>query len=117
MSRDIPLSSDNPNSGSHSMRLDLFLKRSRMISRRTLAHEICAYGNICVNGRIAKGSRLVRVGDLIQWREPCRVRSLRVSRIPSVNPGKKEASGLYEIVSAEFPPMQAREVLAETDSS
>jgi ribosomal 50S subunit-recycling heat shock protein len=82
-----------------------------------LAQEICDHGQICVNGRIAKGSRLVRVGDLIQWREPGKVRSLKVSRIPSVNPGKKEASSLYEVVSTEFSSLETRGACAETDSS
>ena len=115
MSRNVQVS---PNSlPSHSMRLDLFLKRSRMIPRRILAQETCDHGEICVNGRIAKGSRLVRVGDLIQWRQPGKVRSLKVSRIPSANPGKKEASSLYEVVSTEFLSLGTRETFAETDSS
>jgi ribosomal 50S subunit-recycling heat shock protein len=114
MSRNVPHSSDSP----ASIRLDLFLKRSRVIPRRAVAHEICDHGGIWVNGQIAKGSRLVRVGDLIQWRQPGKVRSLKVSRIPSGNAGRKEASGLYQIiVTSELPPMQIREVLAETDSS
>ena len=117
MNRNVQFSPGNFSSGSDSMRLDLFLKRSRMIPRRALAHEICDHGGIRVNGRIAKGSRLVRLGDLIQWCQPGKVRSLKVCRIPSVNPGKKEASSLYENLSTEFPSVEAREVLAETDSS
>ncbi len=115
MSRNAELSPGNFSSSSDSIRLDLFLKRSRMIPRRTLAQEICAHGSIWVNGRTAKGSRLVRVGDLIQWSQPGKVRSLKVSRIPSVNPGKTEASRFYEIVTTES--METREALAETDSS
>jgi ribosomal 50S subunit-recycling heat shock protein len=80
-----------------------------------LAHEICEGGYISVNGRVAKGSRLVKVGDLIQWRQPHAVRSLKVCRIPSLKQGK--VSGLYELISTDFPPIQTREVLVETDSS
>jgi len=89
------------------MRLDLFLKKSRVIPRRTVAHEICDHGGIWINGRMAKGSRLVRVGDLIQWRQPGKVRSLKVSRIPSGGAGKKEAADLYEIIIAapDLPPV------------
>jgi ribosomal 50S subunit-recycling heat shock protein len=117
MSRNVRFSPGNLNSGSDSMRLDLFLKRSRMIPRRALAHEICDRGDIWVNGRIAKGSRLVKVGDLIQWRQTGRVRSLKVSRISSVNLEKEEASSLYENVSTEFASVETREILAEPDSS
>jgi len=115
MSRNVRLSPDSLHAVSDSIRLDLFLKRTRMISRRTVAQEICAHGSIWVNGRTAKGSRLVRVGDVIQWRQPGKVRSLKVSRIPSVNPGKREASKYYEIAATES--MEDREALAETDSS
>jgi ribosomal 50S subunit-recycling heat shock protein len=103
MSRDASHSSESP----ASMRLDLFLKRSRVIPRRTVAHEICDHGGIWVNGRVAKGSRLVKVGDLIQWRLPGKVRSLKVSRIPSGDAGKKEAAGLYEMIVAtpDLPPV------------
>jgi ribosomal 50S subunit-recycling heat shock protein len=96
MSRGVSHSSESP----ASMRLDLFLKRSRVIPRRTVAHEICDHGCIWVNGSMAKGSRLVKVGDLIQWRQPGKVRSLKVSRIPSGDPGKKGAAGLYEMIVA-----------------
>ena len=114
MSRALDRSPEVPDSA---MRLDVFLKKSRMIPRRTLAHDACSHGVICVNGRIAKGSRLVRVGDLIQWRGPGRVTSVRVARIPAVNLSKKEASSLYEVVKKEFVPVENQEVCAETDSS
>lgn len=84
-----------------SMRLDLFLKVSRLIPRRSLAHQVCADGAISVNGHVAKSSRLVRVGDLIEWRQRHRVTAVKVARIPQLRPGKQEAAALYEPASVQ----------------
>jgi len=104
-------------SGQGSMRLDVFLKMSRIIPRRTLAREVCDHGGMWVNGRQAKGSRLVKVGDLIQWRQPGKVTTLKVSRIPSSNLGKKQARSLYEILAREFVTSGDWEFSSRTDSS
>ena len=50
------------------MRLDKFLKNSRVIKRRTIANEACDSGRVTVNGRTAKASYEVTVGDLIEIR-------------------------------------------------
>ena len=47
------------------MRLDKWLKVSRLIKRRTVAHEACDGGRVSVNGVVAKPSREVKVGDVI----------------------------------------------------
>ena len=47
------------------MRLDKFLKVSRLIKRRTVAKEVCAAGRITVNGRPAKAGHELKVGDII----------------------------------------------------
>jgi ribosomal 50S subunit-recycling heat shock protein len=80
------------------MRLDLFLKFSRLIPRRSLAQEVCEHGAVRVNGATAKSSRQVRPGDLIEWRQRHTVITLRVARTPSTQPGKKDAAALYEPV-------------------
>ncbi len=50
------------------MRLDKFLKVSRLIKRRTVANEACDGGRVSVNGAPAKASREVRPGDVIELR-------------------------------------------------
>ncbi len=50
------------------MRIDKFLKVSRIIKRRTLANEACDAGRISVNGKIIKASYDVSVGDIIEIR-------------------------------------------------
>ncbi len=48
------------------MRLDKFLKVSRIIKRRTVANEACDGGRVSINGRVAKASADVKVGDIIE---------------------------------------------------
>lgn len=48
------------------MRLDKFLKVSRLIKRRTIANEACDAGRVLVNGNVAKASVKVKVGDVIE---------------------------------------------------
>jgi len=48
------------------MRLDKYLKVSRLIKRRTVANEACDGSRVCVNGRVAKASYNVQVGDILE---------------------------------------------------
>lgn len=48
------------------MRLDKFLKISRLIKRRTIANEACDAGRVMVNGKVAKASVNIKVGDIIE---------------------------------------------------
>ncbi len=48
------------------MRLDKYLKDSRLIKRRTIANEACDAGRVSVNGKVAKASVEVKVGDVIE---------------------------------------------------
>lgn len=48
------------------MRLDKFLKVSRLIKRRTVANEACDAGRVMVNGKVAKASVSIKVGDVIE---------------------------------------------------
>ena len=83
------------------IRLDLFLKLSRLIPRRSLAKEVCDHGGITVNGVTAKSSRLVHAGDSIEWRQSHRVTCVKVAKIPGTRPRKAEADALYESVRTE----------------
>ncbi len=48
------------------MRLDKFLKVSRLIKRRTVANEACDAGRVSVNGKVAKASQEIKAGDIIE---------------------------------------------------
>jgi len=80
------------------MRLDLFLKWSRVILRRTLAKEMCDAGRVAVNGSEARAGREVRVGDTIDVRLARRHLKFRVSAIPSHAPGKEGAREMVELL-------------------
>ncbi len=60
------------------MRLDKFLKVSRLIKRRTVANEACDSGRVSVNGAPAKASRDVKVGDVVEIRFGERVTRVEV---------------------------------------
>lgn len=60
------------------MRLDRFLKLSRIVKRRTLAQEMAEIGAVRVNGRPAKPAASVKEGDLLEVAFPSRVLSLRI---------------------------------------
>jgi ribosomal 50S subunit-recycling heat shock protein len=64
------------------MRLDLFLKASRLCPRRSVAQELCERGAILVNGMPAKSSRAVHVGDKINLRRRNHLLLLRVLVVP-----------------------------------
>ena len=56
----------NPKERKENMRLDKFLKVSRLIKRRTVANEACDAGRVSVNGKVAKASLDVKIGDVIE---------------------------------------------------
>ena len=74
------------------MRLDKYLKVSRIIKRRTVANEACDAGRVVVNGKIARASYDVKVNDVIE-------RTVK-ARVVSVNEyaKKDEAAMMYEII-------------------
>lgn len=83
-----------------SMRLDKFLKVSRLIKRRTLAKEIADQGRITVNGQQAKASSNVKVGDELSVRFGQRIMRVKIERLLETTK-KEEASGLYSVLSEE----------------
>ncbi len=88
------------------MRLDLFLKASRLVHRRTVAQAMCDAGRVRVNDAVARSSRAVQVGDEIELRRGTRTLPVRVLTVPFLRQtSRQEASTLYEIVrSAKIPP-------------
>jgi ribosomal 50S subunit-recycling heat shock protein len=84
------------------MRLDQFLRASRIVPRRTVAQELCDAGAVTVNGVAARSSRAVRAGDEISLRRRDRVTTLRVLDVPATrNVSKAEAAALYETIKDE----------------
>ncbi|HXG82439.1 MAG TPA: RNA-binding S4 domain-containing protein [Pyrinomonadaceae bacterium] len=84
------------------MRLDLFLKASRLIVRRSLAQEFCDAGLIKINGLTAKSSREVKRDDEIEIKRHNRLTRVKVLEVPDKKQvSKQDAANLYEIVSEE----------------
>ena len=82
------------------MRLDLFLKASRLVLRRTVAQALCDAGVVSVNGATAKSSRALRVGDEISLRRRNHLLKVRVLVLPaSRQTSRSDASSLYQILS------------------
>ena len=77
------------------MRLDKFLKVSRLIRRRTVANEACDAGRVSVNGRTAKASADVKEGDVIEIAFGTRTVKVRVLNVQETV-RKDEASELFE---------------------
>jgi len=79
------------------MRLDKYLKISRIIKRRTVANEACDQGRVTVNGKPAKASYDVKVGDVLELKFGEKVMRARVVRVAE-HAGKGEAAELYEVL-------------------
>jgi ribosomal 50S subunit-recycling heat shock protein len=81
------------------MRLDLFLKSSRLVPRRTIAQEMCDAGLISVNGATAKSSREVKPEDEIEIKRRSRVTRVIVRQVPTTKQVSKQvAGGLYQVL-------------------
>ncbi|MBO5415805.1 MAG: RNA-binding S4 domain-containing protein [Clostridia bacterium] len=79
------------------MRLDKYLKVSRIIKRRTVANDACDADHISVNGRVAKASYDVKVGDVIEVSFGQRRLKVRVLSVKDTV-AKADAAGMYEII-------------------
>ena len=82
------------------MRLDQFLRASRLVVRRTVAQELCEAGAVSVNGAAARSSRTVREGDEISIRRRERALTVRVLTLPqSKQVSRGDAASLYEVIN------------------
>ncbi|MCH5298369.1 MAG: RNA-binding S4 domain-containing protein [Ruminococcus sp.] len=79
------------------MRLDKYLKVSRIIKRRTIANEACDSGKVTVNGNIARASYNVKVGDEIEISLGARELKIRVTTVTE-HATKENASTMYEAI-------------------
>lgn len=82
------------------MRLDKFLKVSRLIKRRTLAKEVSDQGRIKVNGQQAKASTTVKVGDELEVRFGQKLVTVKINRLQETTK-KEEAAEMYLIIKEE----------------
>ena len=80
------------------MRLDKFLKVSRIIKRRTVANEVSEMGYILVNEKPAKPSKQLKVGDIIKIEYHNRTVVAKVLIIPQNNVSIQESNTLYELI-------------------
>ena len=79
------------------MRLDKFLKVSRVIKRRTVAKEICEAGKISVNGHTAKAGHELKIGDILEIAMGNRRLKIKVAEIKETVRAN-EADSLYEVL-------------------
>ncbi|OLN24291.1 hypothetical protein BTO30_00110 [Domibacillus antri] len=82
------------------MRLDKFLKVSRIIKRRTLAKEVADQGRILINGIEGKASSNVKLGDELTIRLGRRIMTVRVEKLLDTTK-KEEAAGMYDLLKEE----------------
>lgn len=80
------------------MRIDKYLKVSRLIKRRTIANEACDAGRITVNGKIVKASYDVKPGDIIEIKMGEKIIKVKVLDILE-HVLKNDASSLYEVLT------------------
>ena len=78
------------------MRLDKFLKVSRLIKRRTVANDVCDSARVFVNNNPAKPAKQLKIGDIISIEYKNATKTYRVLQIPTGNVPVNMASELYE---------------------
>ena len=79
------------------MRLDKYLKVSRLIKRRTVANEACDAGRVLVNGKVARASYDVKVGDVIEINMGQKALKVKVEQVLE-HVLKDDAAGMYTVV-------------------
>lgn len=79
------------------MRLDKYLKVSRIIKRRTIAKEACEGGRVTINGKVAKPSMEVKEGDIIEIKYANRSLKAKIKDIQN-HVKKEEVQSMYEII-------------------
>ena len=79
------------------MRLDKYLKVSRVIKRRTIANEVCDAKHVLVNGKVARASYDVKVGDVIEIAIGANTTKIRVEKV-SEFANKEDAPMMYTVL-------------------
>ena len=84
------------------MRLDKFLKVSRLIKRRTVANEVSDMGRVFVNGNQAKPAKQIKENDIITIEYANRILQAKILKVPSTNVSIQEAPSLYQIINEQL---------------
>lgn len=79
------------------MRVDKFLKNSRLIKRRTIAKEACDQGRVSINNKQAKAGSEVEIGDVVHIEFGNNSISVKVLKL-SEGTRKEDAQGMYEVI-------------------
>lgn len=79
------------------MRVDKFLKNSRLIKRRTIAKEACDQGRVSINNKQAKAGSEVEIGDIVHIEFGNSSISVKVIKLTE-GTRKEDAQGMYEVV-------------------
>ena len=79
------------------MRLDKFLKVSRIIKRRAVANEACDSGRVTINGKVAKAATSVKCGDIVEIKFGEKITKFEITRVNEVIK-KEEASEMFKIL-------------------
>lgn len=91
------IQSDDPKDDIKIMRLDKYLKVSRIIKRRTVANEACDGGRVSVNGKTARASYDVKIGDVIEVGFGTRAIKVKVESL-NETPTKENAVGMFTVI-------------------
>lgn len=82
------------------MRLDKYLKVSRIIKRRTVAKEACENGRVFINNKVAKPSTEIKEGDIIEIQYATKTLKAKIANIAE-HVRKEDAKAMYEILAGE----------------
>lgn len=80
------------------MRLDKFLKVSRLIKRRTVANEVSDMGRVLINGNPAKPAKQIKENDIITIEYANRTLKAQILKVPTTNVSIQEAPSLYKLI-------------------
>jgi len=80
------------------MRLDKYLKVSRLIKRRTVANEVASGGRVFINDKSAKPSAEVKEGDVLRLEYFNKTLLVKILKVPAGNVSIQESKDLYEII-------------------
>lgn len=83
--------------GGRSVRLDKYLKNSRLIKRRTVANAACSQGRVKINGKVSKAGAEVKIGDIIEIEFGTNTAKIEITSI-SEHVTKADAKEMYKIV-------------------
>lgn len=82
------------------MRLDLFLKTSRLVKRRAVAQEMCGAGRVLVNGQAAKPAKEIGTGDVLRLSYSTRIIDIEVLKVPASSKNVQSLPDeLYRVMS------------------